>query len=103
MFDRATAQATKVNFVLCVTVLPVWMYVCYVCPHKSEENVEFPVSGTTEGFELLSGWWELNTGLLLEQQVVLATEPSLQPATVTSRDPNTPLSMLDSTCSQGLP
>lgn len=60
------------------------MDVCALCmhsgPHMSEENVKFPGCGVTDGVELPCGCWELNTGALLEQQVVLATKPSLQPA-----------------------
>jgi hypothetical protein len=47
------------------------------CPQRPEEDVRSPM-GVTDGYELLSGWWELNTGPLEEQNVLLTAEPSLQ-------------------------
>ncbi|CAO2624034.1 hypothetical protein LEMLEM_LOCUS18165, partial [Lemmus lemmus] len=36
----------------------------------------------TDGCELPCGFWELNSGLLEEQAMLLTTEPSLQPTNV---------------------
>lgn len=49
-----------------------------MCPQRSEEGVRCLGAGVTDDYELPSACWELNMGLLEEQSVPLATEPSLQ-------------------------
>ena len=54
----------------------------FVCiPHVclSEEGVEGPGTGVSDGYDPLHGFWELNRGSLQEHQVFRTTEPSLQP------------------------
>jgi hypothetical protein len=43
------------------------------------EGVRSPKARITDGCELLCGYWELNSGPLEEQSVLLTAEPSLQP------------------------
>ena len=42
-------------------------------------RVKCPATGVTDSCELPYGCWELNSGPLEEQPVLLTTEPSLQP------------------------
>lgn len=46
------------------------------CMSEHQRNAWDPI---TDGCELLHGCWELNSGLLKEQSVLLTIEPSLQP------------------------
>jgi hypothetical protein len=67
---------------VCMNVSPVFMYVhhmCAWCPRKSEDSFRSPGMGVTDGCEPLTGSCKLNAGLLRKQQVLLITEPSLQP------------------------
>lgn len=78
----------------CVSILgPTW----------SEENVGSPVTGVTEDCEPSCGYCESNPSLLHEQQVLLMSEPFLQPHEV-SRDKQiqTP-SKIDTTIQKNLP
>jgi hypothetical protein len=52
---------------------------CMQRPQRPEEGSETPGTGVTGGCEPPWGCWELNTGPLEEQPVLLTTEPSLQP------------------------
>lgn len=52
---------------------------CLQCPCKPEEGVGSPGTGGPDAYELLCRSWELNTGPLGEQPVLVTTEPSLQP------------------------
>jgi len=60
---------------VCMHVHPV----CAWCLRRSEEGIRSPGTGDKEGCEPPCGFWELNLGPLQEQQVLLTTEPSLQP------------------------
>lgn len=51
---------------------------CTVCMPVLEEGVGFSRTGVIDGCELPCGGWELDLCPLQEQQVLLATEPSLQ-------------------------
>lgn len=48
-------------------------------PGRSEEGIRFPTGRVTEGCELPGELWELNSGPLQEQQVLIAAEPSVCP------------------------
>lgn len=77
------------------STFPNWTYLCngygnssacmsvyqmQVCsPWRSEEGVGFPGTGLTDSCTEPGGCWELNLGLLREQQGLLTTERSLQP------------------------
>lgn len=50
---------------------------CVEHPQRPEENIGFSGTGVTDGGNLQYGCCDLNLGL--EQQVLLTTEPSLQP------------------------
>lgn len=64
---------------MCASVLLACIYTYHLhalCPWRPEEGI---VPLELDGYELPSGYWEPNTGLLQEQQVLLSTEsPSLQ-------------------------
>lgn len=50
-----------------------------LCVHAhSEEGVEFPRIGVTDGCELWCRHWELNLGPMKEQQVLLTAKPSVK-------------------------
>lgn len=51
----------------------------YEYRQRSEEGIGSPRVGLTDGSESPCGCWEANPGLLQEQQVLLTSEPSLQP------------------------
>lgn len=58
------------------------LYICTMCmPGKCkspEKGVRAPVTGVTHGFGPPCGFWEWNLDPLVEQQVLLTAEPSLQ-------------------------
>lgn len=65
---------------MCDVLLPC-MYMCQThawCLWKSEEGIGSPETGVTDGWEAPCGCWEMNTGTLKEQQVLLTVEPSFQ-------------------------
>ena len=68
---------------MCIDVLPARAYIlytmCVYCPLKPEEGVRTSGTGVMDGCRLPCGCWELNSGPLEEQPVLLTTEPSLQP------------------------
>ena len=47
------------------------------CLRRPEEGVRFPGIGVTDGCEPSFRFWELNSGLLEGQPVLLTTEPIL--------------------------
>jgi hypothetical protein len=55
-----------------------FMYVS-VLPLSSDTQQKAALDPITDGCELPCGCWELNSGTLEEQSVLLTTEPSLQP------------------------
>lgn len=60
--------------------LHVCVYVYHVYawpPGRSEEGIRSPGTGINGDYELPRGCWDLNPGLL-QEQVLLAAEPSLQ-------------------------
>jgi len=56
----------------------VFLFVLFVCLFVFE-GVRFPRNEIADSFEPTCGFWELNSGPLEEQPVLLTTEPSLQP------------------------
>ena len=61
------------------------IYLVYVCEYTSLQTYQERASDlVTEGWELACGCWELNSGPLEEQSVLLTTEPSLQPLQLSS-------------------
>lgn len=57
------------------------MYMCTTCTPgacRRQEYLGFSGTGVTGGCELPGGYWELNPGLLQEQQWLLASKASLQ-------------------------
>lgn len=48
-------------------------------PTEAKESIKFPGNGVPDDCELPFGCWELNPSSLQKQQVLLITEPSLQP------------------------
>ena len=46
----------------------------------SSDTPEEGIRSQADGCEPPCGWWELNSGPLEEQSVLLTTKPSLQPA-----------------------
>lgn len=57
------------------------MYVCapHGCLWRPEEDMKSLGMGVTGGYEPPYRHWELSSGSLQEQQVLLINEPSLQP------------------------
>ena len=55
---------------------------------ESGEGVGSPGTGVTGSCELSCRCWELNSGPLEDQSVLLTVEPSLQPQQSTSRERN---------------
>lgn len=54
---------------------------CAMClpgVHRRHKMVSIPDTGVTDGCELLRGWWERNSGLQQEKQVLVITKPSVQ-------------------------
>jgi E3 ubiquitin-protein ligase NEDD4 len=65
-----------------MSVLPACMSVHHMhtwCLWRPEEGVGSPGIGVTDSCELPCGCWELNSGPLKKQPVLLTTEPSLNP------------------------
>lgn len=60
-------------------------HMCTV-PEEARKGCWSPVSGVTDGCELLYGCWELNPGLLEEQPVPITTETFLQPLFYSFKD-----------------
>lgn len=53
---------------------------CAPGAHGGDKRVvEAPETGVINGWELPCGCWDLNVGLLHDQQVLFRVEPSLQP------------------------
>lgn len=53
-------------------------HMCACCLQKLVENVRSPGSGVTDDCESLYGFWELNSGPLKEQPVLLIAKLSFQ-------------------------
>jgi hypothetical protein len=48
---------------MCMSVLPTFICIYHMhtcCPGKLEEGMRVPGTGLTNGFEVPSGFWELN-------------------------------------------
>jgi hypothetical protein len=58
----------------CFVLFYVWVH-CY-CLHAHQKRTSNP---STDGCKPPCGCWKLNSGPLVEQSVLLTTEPSLQP------------------------
>jgi hypothetical protein len=67
-FKSENLKKKKKRFILCVRVH------CH-CLQTHQKRVSDPI---TDGCEPPRGCWELNSGLLEEESVLLTTEPSLQ-------------------------
>jgi hypothetical protein len=64
---------------MCMSVLPACIFVYYEsswCLRQPERGCG---TGLPDGCEPQCGFWELSLDLLEEQQVLLTSEPSLQP------------------------
>lgn len=57
------------------------MYIPHVClvPKETRRGYGYTITGVMDGCESPCMCWELNSGSLQEQQVILTTEPCLQP------------------------
>lgn len=66
---------------VCVRILPPWasVHMCAWYTHRSEEGSGYPSPGVTDGFESPRGCWKPNLDPLQQLQVLLASEPSVQP------------------------
>lgn len=51
---------------------------CVQCPWRPEKGIGFPGTGVLDGCEPPCGYWEPNSDPMLEQPVILTTEPSHQ-------------------------
>jgi hypothetical protein len=61
-----------------MSVLLAYMHVHHVCTSclwRPEGGFRSPTTGVMGGCELLCGFWELNTGSLQAQPVLLSAEP----------------------------
>lgn len=71
----------KIIHFMCMSVLPSCIYIYHVlywCLRRSKEGVESPRTEITDSIELTCGCWEWKLSPLEKQQVLLASEPSLQ-------------------------
>lgn len=62
----------KLNFFLCVWLLPAYTYVHHMhtyCPQKFKEGAESPGTGVISGCEPPCGCWELNPSTLQAQEL----------------------------------
>lgn len=57
---------------MCMSVFPAYMYVphAYMVSQRPEEDIGSSRTRVLNSFKLLCGCWELNLGLLQEQQMV---------------------------------
>jgi hypothetical protein len=65
--------------------LNIWVFCLHIhlyITRRPEEGIKYPGTGFTDGCEPPRGCWELNLGLLEDQQVLLTTELSIQSPTV---------------------
>lgn len=53
------------------------MYSCVPCAWRPEDDIRHPGTGFIDGCESPCGYWELNTGPLEKQQMLLTAEPSI--------------------------
>lgn len=75
-------SSLKKFHLMCMVVLPACMSVHCInalCPWRPEEDIGSLWTGVSDGCETLCGFWKLNQDPLQEQQILLTTEPSLQP------------------------
>lgn len=66
---------------MCMGIFPACVsvhYLCARCLWRPEEGLGFSGTAVTDGCKPPCGCWELNSGSLEEQLMLLATEPSLQ-------------------------
>jgi hypothetical protein len=74
-------QPIKNNYFMCLGVLLACISVYHLCarsPERTEKSIRLPGTGIPESHETPCGGWEVNSGLLQEQPVLLTREPSLQ-------------------------
>jgi hypothetical protein len=65
----------RVFLLLCLGIM-----LCTWYPRRAKEGIGSPKTGVIDGSSMPLYWqWESNLGPLQEQQVLLTTEPSLQP------------------------
>lgn len=72
---------------MCVRI-PEYMSVCHTCAGSvgSKKRLRGSLGiGVTSGCELPSGFWDLDLGLLQDQQELLTAEPSFQPQLLSSK------------------
>ena len=58
-----------------------YVHICVPCvpvPEETEEGLGSPETSYMSGCEPPCRWWELNLGLLQEQEILLTTGPFLQ-------------------------
>ena len=68
------------DFILCVFHLPICMYVCVPGAHMMSSKArrsQIPITGLTDGYELLCGCWEVNSNALQKHRVFLITKPCM--------------------------
>lgn len=75
--DSLIILCTRVMACICVGVWPAWLV-----PTETRTQSQIPWTRVAGGCEPTCGRLELNSGLLLEQQVLLTSEPSFQPRPV---------------------
>lgn len=62
-----------------------YLYVCILDAFKGQKETNpLELELSVDGYELPCEFWDLNSGLLQEQQVLLTTESSCQPFSVDS-------------------
>jgi hypothetical protein len=72
---------------MCVNALAEYMPVPHMlawCLQRLQADTELPRTAVMDGCESPCGCWELTAGPLQEQQVLLISEPSLQPHLISS-------------------
>lgn len=85
---RLTLLLSLFTFFLDFFEILFYVYECFACMHvyhvhvecswRSEQGIGFPGTAVIDDCEAPCGRWELNLGLL-QEQMLLTTEPSLKP------------------------
>jgi hypothetical protein len=83
-FSACMCTCVHTHHTIKIPVTPFFKLFIFILGALVFEGVTFPGTGVADINEPPCGCWEMNSGLLEEQPVLLTTEPSLQPDTLFS-------------------
>lgn len=74
-------RCVSLFFILCIWLFYLNVSALWVClePMRSEKSCRTPWTTVTDICKPACGWWDPYSGAMQEQQLLLTTEPSLQP------------------------